>query len=108
MLKINSILLLMLISSCTSGLFDNKNQITDSFDTLVNNGEFPCYQLADSLYGVDSRGTDQWCETAYCKKDYDYHIDIHYDTVWLYNNKGELVAKGSFDSIPELITKDNN
>ena len=39
--------------------------------------------------------------------EYDYLLNVHYDTAWLYANNGELVSVGHFDSIPELINKNN-
>jgi len=45
---------------------DEKTEITDTFQLAIDRGHFPHYQLADSLCGIDSRGTDAWCETASC------------------------------------------
>lgn len=38
---------------------------------------------------------------------FDYHLIVHYDTVWLYSNTGVLISQDDFDSIPQLIIKDN-
>lgn len=105
-----------LIQSCNKV---NEPKIINTFDALIAKGEFPCYQKADSIHGIDSRGTDSWVEEAYCNcnnmnKDkninsctFDYHINIYNDTVWLYNETGKLLIKGKFDSIPEFIILDN-
>lgn len=97
-----------------------KPEIRNTFDEAITQGEFPCYQLADSLYGIDSRGTDIWCEIAYCDRTnegrqytamgdeyYEYHINLHMDTVWLYNEDNELVVKGHYDSLLNFIELDN-
>ena len=83
-----------------------KPEIRNTFNELIEKGEFPHYKLADSLYGEDSRGTDIWCETAYAKV-HDYQIDIHNDTVWLYNEEEVLIVKGDFDSLAKYIEYDN-
>ena len=93
-------------------------QITDTFNQLIERGEFPCSQLADSLCGMDSRGTDSWCEIANCEGEawkynnagervYDYHIDIYNDTVWLYNEEGVILVRVDFDSLTKYIEYDN-
>jgi len=101
----------------TRNVPDGKPEVTDTFNKLIEDGEFPCSQLADSVYGIDSRGTDSWCELAYCdgnnhynnkgERIYDYHIDIYNDTVWLYNEEGVILVRGQFDSLTKYIEYDN-
>lgn len=94
-------------------------QINDTFQTIIDDGvTFPCAELADSLYGIDSRGTDTWCETAACEGEafhydnqlnrvYDSNIDIHIDSVWIYDEYNNLMKIGILRSLPKYIIQDN-
>ena len=64
--KIIDFLLAIFIVIGLSQSCNNKTKVINTFDKLIENGEFPCYLLADSLHGINSRGTDSWYETAYC------------------------------------------
>lgn len=38
---------------------------------------------------------------------YDYYINVHNDTAWLYTEDNKLIRRGDFDSIPQFIELDN-
>lgn len=58
-------------------------------------------------YNNENQLTDVYSIHNNNSTDFDYHLRIHYDTAWLYDNTGALVSTGNFDSIPELIIRDN-
>ena len=63
MKKIIYLLAFITLNSC-----NEKIEIEDTFNTYIKNGEFSNYKEADSICGIESRGTDMWCEIANTNK----------------------------------------